>query len=449
MSDQPARSSSAAGAVTESEDTVTFSELFALREYRALFLSGIVNWIGDYLSRAAITVLVYQQSRSVLLSAVAFAIPYLPWLVGPLLSALAERYPYRRVIIAADLSRMVLIGLLLLPGLPIPVMLGLVFLASLGAPPAQAARSAMLPLVVPREHLALALATNQTSGQAAQVVGYLTGSALAVALTPRIALGIDVLTFAVSAVVVAYGIRHRPTARARSERTHLLRETAEGFSLVFGDRVLRSIALVVFTMTVFAIVPEGLAAAWAAEGTSGTTVPGLDQGMIMAAGPLGFVIGGLLFNRLVPAARRARLLPLLAVLAPLVLIPTIIGPSALVVASLVLLSGTVQGAIMPTLNATFVLALPNGYRARAFGVVNSGIQLSQLSAVVITGTLADHFWLPLVVGLWSVGGTLAMLLAAVFWPRPVTFAEAAEKASAGDQIPPPRTPTTSVTPERP
>ncbi|BBH66496.1 MFS transporter [Actinoplanes sp. OR16] len=441
-----------ADAVTQSEGSVTFREIFALREFRALFLSNQVNGIGDYLSRAAVTALVFHQSRSALLSAIAFAISYVPWIFGPLLSALAERYPYRRVMITSDLCRMVLIGLLLLPGLPVAVMFLLLFASGLGAPPARSARSAMLPLVVRREHLTLALATNQTSGQAAQVIGYLAGATLSVALTPRIALGIDVLTFAVSAALVAFGIRRRPTEVARSARTHLLGETSAGFRLVFGDRVLRTITLVVLTMTVFAIVPEGLAAAWAGESTSGPAARGLDQGMIMAAGPLGFVIGGVLFNRLVPAARRIRLVPLLAVIAPLLLVPSLAGPPAEVVALLVLLAGTIHGAIMPTLNATFVLALPNGFRARAFGVVNSGVQLTQFSAVIITGTLADSFRLPVVVGLWSIGGTLAMLLIAIFWPRPTTFADAAERAAeaAGHgQVPAARKATTSVTPDAP
>jgi MFS family permease len=454
VSEDPERPSTAADVVTQGEDAVTFRDIFSLPEYRALYFSTLVNWIGDYLSRAAVTVLVYHQSESVLLSAASFAISYLPWFFGPVLAALAERYPYRRVMITSDLCRMVLIGLLLIPDVPVPVMLVLLFLSSLGAPPTQAARSALLPAVVGRERLALALTTNQTSGQAAQVIGYMAGATLAVALTPRIALGIDVATFALSALLIAFGVGRRPAAFGRTQRTHLLRETAEGFHLVFGHAALRSIVIVVFTTTVFAIVPEGLAAAWAAEGTPDPGTRGLDQGLIMAAGPFGFVFGGILFNRLVPAARRARLIPYLAVLPPLFLVPSLAGPPASVVALLVMFSGVIQGALMPTLNATFVLALPHHFRARAFGVVNSGVQLSQFGAVMITGTLADHFWLPLVVGLWSIGGTLAMILLALRWPSPKTFTAAVEAAATTEparQTPGPgsaRVPTTSVTPER-
>ena len=443
MSEDPAaRAAGKADAVTDRDRPVTFRDVFAVREYRALYASLLVNWVGDYLAKAAVTVLVYQQSRSVLMSAAAFAVSFLPWIIGgTLLSAMAERYPYRRVLIIADLARMVPIALLLVPHMPIPIMLLLLFLASLGTPPTQAARSALQPLVISREKLATAITINQTTGQAAQVFGYLAGAALATAISPQVALAIDVLTFALSAAFIAAGVRPRPAARSRAQRTHLLSESAEGFRLVFGNHTLRSIAVVVFVTTMFAVVPEGLAAAWAAEGNPDSTTRGLNQGMIMAAGPVGYVIGGLLTARLLTPARRDRLVRPLAVLAALSLVPSVAGPPPTIVAILVMLSGASMGGLAPTLNGKFVLILPHGYRARAYGVMQTGIQLSQFAAVMITGVLADRFWLPLVVGLWSIGGTLVMLILVSQWPSDETFAAALD-AAATDQ--PPADPTPEV-----
>ena len=433
MSEDPAaRAAGKADAVTDRDRPVTFRDVFAVREYRALYASLLVNWVGDYLAKAAVTVLVYQQSRSVLMSAAAFAVSFLPWIIGgTLLSAMAERYPYRRVLIIADLARMVPIALLLVPHMPIPIMLLLLFLASLGTPPTQAARSALQPLVISREKLATAITINQTTGQAAQVFGYLAGAALATAISPQVALAIDVLTFALSAAFIAAGVRPRPAARSRAQRTHLLSESAEGFRLVFGNHTLRSIAVVVFVTTMFAVVPEGLAAAWAAEGNPDSTTRGLNQGMIMAAGPVGYVIGGLLTARLLTPARRDRLVRPLAVLAALSLVPSVAGPPPTIVAILVMLSGASMGGLAPTLNGKFVL----------YGVMQTGIQLSQFAAVMITGVLADRFWLPLVVGLWSIGGTLVMLILVSQWPSDETFAAALD-AAATDQ--PPADPTPEV-----
>jgi len=430
--DEPtARSADNADVVTERERQATFRDIFSLREYRAVYFSLLVNWVGDFLSRAAVTVLVYQQSRSVLLSAAAFAVSFLPWIIGgTLLAALAERYPYRRVLIISDLCRMVLIALLLLPGLPVATMLVLLFLASLGAPPTQAARSALLPMLVGRDKLPIAIATNATTSQAAQVVGYVAGATLATAISPQVALATDVLTFALSALLIAVGVRPRPPARSRAERTHLLHESSEGFRLVFGQETLRSIAIVVFVLTAFAVVPEGLAAAWAAQGDPDAATRGVNQGLIMAAGPIGFVIGGTLIGRLATQSQREQLIRPLAVLSALMLVPAIVAPPPPIVAILVGLAGIAQGGLTPTLNGKFVLILPHGFRARAFGVMQTGMQLSQFAAVLATGVLAERFQLPLVVGVWSIGGALAMLLLAVRWPSPATFAAATAAADA-------------------
>ena len=198
------------------EPPVTFRDVFAVGEYRAVYFALLVSWIGDYLARAAITVLVYQQTQSVLLSAAAFAVTYLPWLVGgPLLSALAERYPYRRVMVVCDLTRMALISILLIPGVPTAGLVGVLFLVTLGGIPAQAARSAILPLILARPRLGVAMAANATTIQAAQVIGYVTGATLAAAVHPRLAIGIDALAFAISALLIWAGVRHRPAAFGR------------------------------------------------------------------------------------------------------------------------------------------------------------------------------------------------------------------------------------------
>jgi len=58
----------------------------------------------------------------------------------------------------------------------------------------------------------------------------------------------------------------------------------------------------IFVLTMFAVVPEGLAAAWAAQGDPDVVTRGLDQGLIMAAAPIGFVAGGLLTGRVLSPA---------------------------------------------------------------------------------------------------------------------------------------------------
>ena len=432
-----------AGVAPEPDGPVTFGDLFAVREYRAVFFSLVVNWLGDYLARAAITVLVYQRSESVLLSAASFAISYLPWIVGgPVLAALAERYPYRRVLIVADLARAVPIALIALPGIPVYAIFVLLFVAMLGAPPTQAARSALMPLILDRRKLVTGLAVNASTSQAAQVFGYLVGAFIATSINARLGIALDAVSFILSAAIIALWVRPRPAAAGRDQRQHLLRETGEGFRMVFGTPLLRSIALMVFTVTTLAILPEGLAAGWAAVFRDDPSARGFDQGLIMAAGPVGFVIGGLVVGRLVRQPDRSRLVKPFAVLTPLALGLTMFAPNAAAVAVLVGISGVAQGGLMPTLNGEFVLALPHGYRARAYAVMQGGVQFTQFFAVVVTGALAQISSIPLVVGLWSLGGLVLMLVLVSRRPQPAGDEVAVGPAAPG------ATGATRVTPGR-
>jgi hypothetical protein len=91
----------------------TFSQVFAVGEFRALWLAMLLSVGGDQLARIAMTVLVYVRTRSPLLTALTYAMTLLPWLVGGLgLSGLADRLPRRRVMIACDLARMALVLLM-------------------------------------------------------------------------------------------------------------------------------------------------------------------------------------------------------------------------------------------------------------------------------------------------------------------------------------------------
>lgn len=136
----------------------------------------------------------------------------------------------------------------------------------------------------------------------------------------------------------------------------------------------------------------------------------------------------------------------LAVLAPLALVPALLDPPPLVVAALAAICGFAVAGLLPMANGLFVRALPDGYRARAFGVMASGMQIIQGLAVLVTGLLAERFPIPLVVGAWSTAGVGLMLLATLTWPSRESVQDAISQAgrdnAAGSAAvgPQPRTP---------
>src|ERR1700722_8212994 len=85
-------------------ERATYREVFAVAEFRALWLAQLLSVTGDQLAKGAVTVLVYDRTHSALLAAVTFAVSFLPAFIGGLtLSGLADRLPRRAVMIACDI----------------------------------------------------------------------------------------------------------------------------------------------------------------------------------------------------------------------------------------------------------------------------------------------------------------------------------------------------------
>jgi MFS family permease len=373
----------------------TFREVFAVREFRPLFGTFLLSTAGDELARVALTVLVYQRTSSPLLSALTFAIGYLPWLLGgPLLSAFADRLPRHQVLIAADAGRALLLATMAIPGMPLPAMVGLLFLVSLGSPPFESARSALMADVLDGDRYAVATSLTNVTLQLAQVLGFLVAGALVAVLNPAAALLIDAATFAVSALWLWARLQRRPAPVRESGEgpRSLLQDTGDGVRLIRRSPRLLAIVCVLWAATLFTYAAEGVAAPWVHEFGEGTTALGL----LLAANPLGVAVGGLVIGRLVPPARRERLVVPLVVLslAPVLLAGVVglaLGPGTLpfgLVVGLMFVSGIGSAWLIP-LNVSFVQAVPSAFRGRAFGVAVSGLYGAQGLGALGAGLAAE------------------------------------------------------------
>ena len=192
----------------------TYGTLFANSEFRALWLAQILSVLGDQLARVALTLLVYDRTRSPLLAAVTFAASVLPVFVGGLvLSGLADRLPRREVMIACDLARLVLVLIMAIPGVPLPVLVGLLFAVTMISTPFTSARSAMYPDILPGDSFALGTAVTMTTYQVALVAGFAGGGTVVGFFGVRPSLLADAATFAISALIAVLWVRPRPAAR--------------------------------------------------------------------------------------------------------------------------------------------------------------------------------------------------------------------------------------------
>jgi MFS family permease len=412
--------------------------VFAVREFRPLFGTFLLSTVGDELARVALTVLVYQRTSSALLSAVTFAISYLPWLVGgPVLSALADRLPRHRVLIATDASRAVLVGLMAVPGVPLPVLLVLMFLVSLCAPPFESARSALVADVLEGDRYAVANSVTNVGYQVAQVAGFVLAGALVTAFSPSAALLFDALTFAVSAAWLSARLQRRPAPAGDGEPTSLLRDAFEGLAFIRRSPRLLAIIAVLWIGAAFTYAPEGIAAPLVGELGLGATAVGI----LLAANPAGATLGGLVLARLVAPSRREQLVPALVVLslAPILLaglVAVFAEPGAMpfaVVVALMFVSGLGSSWLIP-LNVTFVQAVPSAYRGRAFGVAVSGLYGVQGLGALGAGLAAEVIAPSGVVVLCGALGLAAIVVPLLAFLRTQGHV-AAGHAAAGPSVP--------------
>src|SRR5664279_5508221 len=123
----------------------TFVGVLRNAEFRAVWLADAQSSLGDQLSRTALAVLVYQRSHSAFMTALIYAVTFIPALFGGvLLGGLAERFPHRFTLVGCNIARAGLVGSMAFPGLPIGVLVGLVIVSTLFASPFDSANSAML-----------------------------------------------------------------------------------------------------------------------------------------------------------------------------------------------------------------------------------------------------------------------------------------------------------------
>ena len=386
-----------------------FRDVFAVAEFRALWGAQLLSVAGDQLARVAVTVLVYDQTRSALLAAVAYAASIVPVFAGALLlSGIADRRPRRQVMIACDLARVPLAALMALPGMPPAALIVLLCaITAIGAPFASA-RAAIYPEVLGEARYPLGTAVTMTGYQLAQVAGFAAGGAVVSLAGPQVALLADAATFLASAALVRARVTNRPAATADSQaRAGRRGDLAAGIRLVFSRASIRTPMLLGW-VSAFYNVPEGLAAPLARSFGGGPVAVGL----ILATAALGSSAGALALTRLAgPEARRRWMAPLAAG-ACAVLITVVLRPGLPVVLVILLVSGLCDCFQVPA-NAAFVAAVPDQQRGQAFGLAVAGMNLGQGTAMILAGAAAQRLGSTAVIAAAGAAGAIVTVLIAL------------------------------------
>lgn len=388
----------------------TYRTVLRSRELRAVLGAHVCSMLAMIVGDVALTVLVYQRTSSALLSAMTFAIGFVPMGLGAVLfGGVGRDRPSRDVLVICEVVAAALVGLMALPGMPVPAILGLLAVKGAIDPIFSGTRAATLPELVGEEGFPLARSLLRLVAQNVQLVGFAVGGVALVFVSPGEALAGASVAYAVAALILVAGTRRRPPpARTDGPITPLI-----GLRNLFATPGMRPIIAMTWLPGFFAVAPEALANPYATTIGGGTVAVGL----LLTGLPVGSVLGELAVGARVTPARRVRLIVPLAAAGFVPPLLFAFGPSLPVAVGLLVLAGL--GAYLIGLDQLALATLAESARRQAFALLSAGMMVTQGLGFAAAGAVAE--WLPVtaVIPLFALTGLLVVLVTGRTLPAPV------------------------------
>jgi len=368
-----------------------------------------VSSTGDFLYAVAMVVYLIEETGSagwVAASVIARIATYT--LLGPIGGVIADRFDRRRLMVALDISRtvvMLLVGIGIVAGVHPAVVIGLVLVSAALTTPYRPAGVAATPLLVAEDDLAAANAAEASVAQLAWFLGPALGAAIVAISGVEAAFFANAATFAISAVLVR-GIGDIGTGSRGGEdggSEGVLQQLGE------GARALREVqGLAALTMLLVAVL-----FAYGIEQVVQVLV--VRDRLDMGAGGVGVLtacvgIGGMIavpFSARLAARRDAgRLLATSGLLmgGPLALLAVTSSP--VVAGGLMVVEGVGNITLDVLLITMLQRACPERLLGRVYSLQDSGGALAQLCGTVAAPLLVGA--ISLEAGLWVGGGSLVV-----------------------------------------
>jgi MFS family permease len=176
------------------------------RNFRRLWSAQIISEIGDWFYTLAIYSLLLEYTGKASSVALALILQVLPQtFIGPIAGVVNDRISRRKVMIAADLCRMVIVGCMLLVRSAQMVWLvyPLLFLETVMWSFFEPARSSVIPNVVDKDDVVVANTLSSTTWSFNLAIGSTVGGIVAAALGHNAVFALNALSFLFSALLIS------------------------------------------------------------------------------------------------------------------------------------------------------------------------------------------------------------------------------------------------------
>lgn len=248
--------------------------------------------LGSSLTQFILPLLIFRLTGSAVDLSLATAAGFLPYpLFGLIIGAWVDRVDRKRLMIATDIARALVIGsiplLAAFGALPIWWLYLIAFLNSTLTICFNSAEFAAIPSLVKGDDLVAANGQIQASYSAASIIGPLLASPLLLIFSPATALALNALTYissAVALVLIRRGFNDERTGRAAP---NLRRDIAEGVRYVFGHPVLRAISIMMLLINFILVTQNAQLVYFAKERLAASDA---QVGLFYSAGSAGVVV---------------------------------------------------------------------------------------------------------------------------------------------------------------
>jgi predicted MFS family arabinose efflux permease len=341
--------------------------LWRNRDFLLLWTGQVVSTIGTRVSGLAYPLIVLAITGSAAqagLVAAAQTAPFLIWFLPA--GALVDRWPRKRIMLAADAGRAVALASVAVAVLLGRITIGYLIIVAFAEGTLYVffllAETAALPYVVPKPQLPTAVAQSQARDQGAGLIGQPLGGFL-FGLGHAMPFAVDAVSYLVGVAMTAL-LRRSLEEEPAPERRHLLAEISEGVRWLWGQHLLRALVAIAAVGNL-AFSALGLAIIVRAKdlGASSTSI-----GVLLGLFGVGAIAGALAappVQRLVPpnVILLGALWWWVVQMVALALAPTVFLLGA------VYTVGALMGPIYQTTNAAYRYALtPDRLQGRVYGV---------------------------------------------------------------------------------
>ncbi len=400
----------------------TYRSLFAIREFRVLFLNRCVVVISVAASGLALATITYEATRSAVLSGLSlFGGPLVSLVVSQLLLASSDRVRPRTAMTCQMGAALVSDALQLVPGMPWQARFGLLAIPYVAYAMFAGTRWVLVREIVPEGSYILARSLMNLAEGGMQVVGYGVGGLALLWLSPRGLFAAAALADLVSLVSVRFGLRDRPARTARDRdaadraggrsgktagRRGVVRRTMAVNRRLLCSPVTRPLYLALWVPNGLVVGCESLFVPYgnAASGGHGSLA-----GWLFAATAAGAMVGDLTIGRFVPPGWRDRIIEPLRLLLAVPYLLFFLTPPPAVAVPIGFLAAAGYAASLP-LQDRLIRNTDDAVQGQVLGLHMNGMMLWQAIGALIAGTVASFVPPATAMGAMAAASTAVTLL---------------------------------------